>query len=68
MPLETSLRLALFQVYSPACPPFGATTGGVSVALFAPGWVPENGPGTTELPGSEAAKKLDGDILSDIPL
>lgn len=45
-----------------------ATAGGVSVALFAPGWVQEEGPGTKELPGSEAAKKLDGDFLSDMLL
>ena len=32
---------------------------GVSLAIFAPGWVQEKGPGSTELPGSAAAQDVD---------
>ena len=45
-----------------------ATSGGVSVAMFAPGWVQEKGPGIKELPGSEAARRLDDVFWSEILL
>ena len=36
-----------------------ATEGGISVAMFAPGWVQEEGPGKQHAAGSEEARRVD---------
>lgn len=43
-----------------------ATMAGVSVAMFAPGWVQEKGPGNNLLPSSEAARCADRDFWKEI--
>ena len=48
-----------------------ATQGGVSVAIFAPGWLQEKGPGRLATPGSAAARDLDccfwSNVLNPVP-
>lgn len=43
-----------------------ATLAAVSLAIFAPGWVQEKGPGKRHRPGSQAARSLDSAFWHDI--
>ena len=43
-----------------------ARSGGVSIAVFAPGWVQERGPGKDEAPGGEAARRMDGAFWNEL--